>query len=117
MKPDQNRQMRNRPLSNRRGLQPQKNFFQSNGPDVKIRGAARQVAEQYLQLARDAHAGNNPVAAENYLQHAEHYFRLVGAAEAAQFRVQKGEARVSGEFNPEDLNGEDWVGAVPDRFS
>lgn len=79
------------------------------------------MAEQYLQLARDARTGNNPVAAENYLQHylqhAEHYFRLIGAARAAQFRTQFGDGRVSGEFDPEDLNDEDDVGALPDRFS
>src|ERR1700674_912951 len=105
MKPDQNRQMRNRAMSNRRGPQSQNQFFQSNGPNVKIRGTARQVAEQYLQLARDAHTGNNPVGAENYLQHAEHYFRLVRAAEAAQVRAQTGDS------DPEDLNDEDDVGA------
>ena len=117
MKPDQNRQMRNRAMSNRRGPQSQNQFFQSNGPNVKIRGTARQVAEQYLQLARDAHTGNNPVGAENYLQHAEHYFRLVRAAEAAQFRAENGDAQVSGDSDPEDLNDDDDVGALPDRFS
>ena len=111
MKPDQNRQMNNRSKSNRRGPQSQNQFFQSNGPNVKIRGTARQVAEQYLQLARDAHTGNDPVAAENYLQHAEHYFRLIAAAEAAQVHAQNGDS------DPEDINDEDDVGALPDRFS
>jgi hypothetical protein len=117
MKFDQNRQMRNRSMSNRRGPQSQNQYFQSSGPNVKIRGTARQVAEQYLQLARDAHTGNDPVAAENYLQHAEHYFRLIRAAEAAQFRAENGDARVSGDSDPEDLNDEDDVGTLPDRFS
>ena len=75
------------------------------------------MAEKYLQLARDAHTGNDPVAAENYLQHAEHYFRLIGAAEAAQVRAQNGDKRVSGDFDPEDINDENDVGALPDRFS
>src|ERR1700691_966795 len=100
MKLEPNRQMRNRPMSNRRGLQSQNQFFQSNGPNVKIRGTAQQVAEQYLQLARDAHTGNDPVAAENYLQHAEHYFRLIAAAEAAQIRVQNGDKGISGDSDP-----------------
>ena len=117
MKPDQNRQMNNRSKSNRRGPQSPNQFFQSNGPNVKIRGTARQVAEQYLQLARDAHTGNDPVAAENYLQYAEHYFRLIGAAEAAQVRAQNGDKGVSGDYNPEDMSDENDVGAVPDRFS
>lgn len=98
-------------MSNRRGPQSPNQFFQSNGPNVKIRGTARQVAEQYLQLARDAHTGNDPVAAENYLQHAEHYFRLIGAAEAAQVRAQNGDRAVSGDFDPEDMNDEKDVGA------
>ncbi|HEX8570688.1 MAG TPA: DUF4167 domain-containing protein, partial [Caulobacteraceae bacterium] len=52
--------------------------FDSNGPDgVKIRGAAQHVFEKYQQLARDAAGGGDRVLAENYLQHAEHYFRLI----------------------------------------
>src|SRR5271154_6780388 len=117
MKPFQNRQTHNRPMSNRRGPQSPNQFFQSNGPNVKIRGTARQVAEQYLQLARAAHTGNDPVVAENYLQHAEHYFRLIAAAEAAQMRVQNGDKGISGGSDPEDLNDEDDGGALPDRFS
>src|ERR1700686_5051455 len=97
MKPFQNRQTHNRPMSNRRGPQSPNQFFQSNGPNVKIRGTARQVAEQYLQLARDAHTGNDPVGAENYLQHAEHYFRLIAAAQAAQALAQSGQQRPPGE--------------------
>ena len=117
MKPNQNRQMNNRPMSNRRAPQSPNDFFQSNGPNVKIRGTARQVAEQYLQLARDAHTGNDPVAAENYLQHAEHYFRLIAAAEEAQVLAQNGDKGVPGGFDPEDMNDENDVGALPDRFS
>jgi len=52
---------------------------------VKIRGPAAHVAEKYLQLARDAQSSGDPVAAENYYQHAEHYFRLIAAAQE-QFR-------------------------------
>ena len=60
-------------------------MYESNGPDVKIRGTASHVAEKYLQLARDAQSSGDPVAAENYYQHAEHYFRLIAAAQE-QFR-------------------------------
>lgn len=59
--------------------------FESNGPDIKIRGSASHVAEKYVQLARDARSSGDPVAAENYYQHAEHYFRLIAAAQE-QFR-------------------------------
>lgn len=54
--------------------------FDSNGPDgVKVRGAAQHVYEKYQQLARDAHTAGDRVVAENHLQHAEHYFRLMRA--------------------------------------
>jgi len=56
---------------------------------VKIRGTAQHVAEKYSQLARDAQASGDPVAAENYLQHAEHYLRIIAAAQE-QFRQQFG---------------------------
>ncbi len=56
--------------------------FESNGPDVKIRGTAAQVAEKYMALARDAASSGDPVLAENYLQHAEHYNRIIMAAQA-----------------------------------
>lgn len=51
--------------------------FDSNGPDVKIRGTATNIFERYCQLARDANAAGDRVAAENYLQHAEHYYRIM----------------------------------------
>jgi hypothetical protein len=71
--------------SNRRNHNPLTRVYESNGPDVKIRGTANHVAEKYLQLARDAHSSGDPVAAENYFQHAEHYFRLIAVAQE-QFR-------------------------------
>ena len=87
----------------------------SNGPDVKIRGNAQHVAEKYLQLARDAHTGGDPVAAENYLQHAEHYFRLIAAAQAAQALAQSGQQRPEGEAN--EFDDDDDFGALSDRFA
>jgi hypothetical protein len=63
-----------------RGRRPQNNHsraFDSTGPDVKIRGTASHVYEKYLQLARDASSAGDRVMAENYLQHAEHYFRIL----------------------------------------
>lgn len=65
------------------GGKPQQNTnraFDSNGPDgVKVRGNAQHVFEKYQQLARDAGSAGDRVLAENYLQHAEHYFRLLRA--------------------------------------
>jgi len=53
--------------------------LESNGPDVKIRGTAIHIHEKYLALARDAHSSGDRIAAENYLQHAEHYHRLLAS--------------------------------------
>src|SRR6202158_2067867 len=60
---------------------PLSRMYESNGPDLKIRGNASHIAEKYLQLARDAQSSGDPIAAENYYQHAEHYFRLIAAAQ------------------------------------
>src|ERR671911_2326153 len=73
--------------NNRKGQNPLTRVYESNGPDVKIRGTASHVAEKYIQLARDAQTSGDPIAAENYYQHAEHYFRLIAAAQE-QFRQQ-----------------------------
>lgn len=66
----------------RKNVNPLSRNFESNGPDVKIRGNAAHIAERYVQLARDATATGDSVTAENYLQHAEHYFRILSAAQA-----------------------------------
>jgi hypothetical protein len=55
--------------------------YESNGPDVKVRGTAQTVADKYLQLARDAHSAGDTVMAEGYFQHAEHYLRIVAASQ------------------------------------
>ena len=98
MRPGQNKQrMRGRPTNNRRGPNPLTRSYESNGPDVKIRGNAHHVAEKYLQLARDAHTSGDPVAAENYLQHAEHYYRVMSAAQAQQQQYQAQQAQQNGQ--------------------
>ena len=58
--------------------------FDSNGPDLRIRGTAQQLFEKYLQLGRDATSGGDRVMAESYFQHAEHYFRILNAMSQAQ---------------------------------
>ena len=92
MRPNQNNSKnrqrgRNNNNGGRKHINPLSRNFESNGPDVKVRGNASHVAEKYLQLARDAQSSGDPVLAENYLQHAEHYFRIVAAAQPQnQFR-------------------------------
>jgi Domain of unknown function (DUF4167) len=59
---------------------PQSNqTFDSNGPDVRVRGTARQIFERYVALAREAATSGDRIAAENFYQHAEHYFRISNA--------------------------------------
>src|SRR5690242_12270349 len=58
--------------------------FDSNGPNVKIRGNAYQVFERYIALAREAQTSGDRVAAENLYQHAEHYFRMMNLAGEGQ---------------------------------
>ena len=53
--------------------------FDSNGPDVRVRGNAQQVLDRYLTLARDATSAGDRIASENYYQHAEHYYRILHA--------------------------------------
>jgi hypothetical protein len=78
--------------------------FESNGPDIKIRGTASHIAEKYLQLARDARSSGDPVAAESYYQHAEHYFRLIAAAQE-QFR--QSQPQHLQQQRPDEVIGED----------
>ena len=76
----------------RKGQNPLTRTYDSSGPDVKIRGTAQHIAEKYMALARDATSSGDRVMAENYLQHAEHYNRIIAAAQAMfQERFQRDE--------------------------
>jgi len=77
----QNRRGRGR---NRKPQNPLSRNLESNGPDVKIRGTASHIAEKYATLARDALSSGDNVAGESYLQHAEHYNRIIMANQAQQ---------------------------------
>jgi hypothetical protein len=81
----QNRRGRGR---NRKSQNPLTRSFESNGPDVKIRGTPAHIAEKYISLARDAQSSGDPVLAESYLQHAEHYNRIIMAFREQQ--IQQG---------------------------
>lgn len=69
--------------------------FESSGPEGKIRGTAQQVLDRYLALGRDASSAGDPIAAEGFFQHAEHYYRLLHAGDG-----------VDGERPPPITNGE-----------
>lgn len=101
----QNRRGRGR---NRKGQSPLTRSFESTGPDVKIRGTPAHIAEKYMSLARDATSSGDPVLAENYLQHAEHYNRIIMAFREQQ--ISQGGGDVNGmprrPFN--DMEGDDY---------
>ena len=84
MRPGPNKRSRGRgnggnPHYNRPRMPQRSQTFDSNGPNVKIRGNAYQVFERYVALAREAATAGDRIAAENLYQHAEHYFRVMNA--------------------------------------
>src|SRR5712692_10254647 len=70
----------NRPFQQQQRPPQRSQTFDSNGPNIKIRGSAHQVFQRYLALAREAAIAGDPIAAENLYQHAEHYFRVSNAS-------------------------------------
>lgn len=101
------------------GNQPlnRNHVFDSQGPDLRLRGTAQQLFEKYLQLGRDATSGGDRVAAEGYFQHAEHYFRILGAMNAAQ-QQSGGQPQPNGQqqrprYNGPEANMQDAEDALP----
>ena len=111
MRPQQqNRRMRGRNNNNnnnntRKGPNPLTRSYESNGPDVKIRGSAQQIADKYMTLGRDAQSAGDRVMAENYLQHAEHYNRIIAAAQAQMPQQQVRDNR--DDFDDDDEERDD----------
>ena len=84
------RRPRGRNNNNRgRHQNPRNQTFDSNGPEGRVRGSATQVLERYLAQARDAQAAGDGVLAENLFQHAEHYYRVLSAANAQAEQQQR----------------------------
>jgi hypothetical protein len=92
------------------GFNPNRSY-DSSGPEVKIRGTASHIYEKYLQLARDANASGDRIMAENYLQHAEHYYRIMAAAQAQQAQWQA--QQVANGQQPRPGGTGDQPGMVP----
>src|SRR5215204_4412919 len=114
MRPGQNRRMRGRNNNRNKGPNPLTRSYESNGPDVKIRGTAQHIADKYAQLARDAQASGDPVGAENYLQHAEHYYRIIAAAQE-QYREQFGGFQRSPDDDGDEEGAAFGYGSAGDR--
>ena len=99
-----------------KGPNPLTRSYESNGPDVKIRGTAQHIAEKYLQMGRDAQATGDYVTAESYFQHGEHYLRIIATAHEAmrlanpQFRPYEPQ---DGEDGDEDEDGAPFAPGTP----
>ena len=97
-------------------MAPRSHTYESSGPEVKVRGSAAQVLERYLAMARDASAAGDRIAAENYLQHAEHYYRVLNANGNFQHRGPSGQGQ-GGPYNggnggqPQGVQGPGHPGA------
>lgn len=96
---------------NRKGANPLTRTYDSTGPDVKVRGTAQHVAEKYMSLARDSQSSGDRVMAENYLQHAEHYNRIIAAAQAQmQDRSQRDDRSDNDDSDDNQANGNQAFG-------
>lgn len=106
-----------------RRVNPRVQTFDSNGPEVRIRGNAIQITEKYLTLARDANAAGDRILAESYFQHAEHYQRMLNEANEEMARnnpqafqqqqQQQQQANGEGEQPQLDGNAQPAAGAAP----
>lgn len=109
----QNRRGRGRNNNNnnqgRKGQNPLTRSFESAGPDIKIRGTPAHIAEKYMALARDAQSSGDPVLAENYLQHAEHYNRIIMTYREQQMQQGGGEMQ-NGAARPRSASFGDAAG-------
>lgn len=84
--------------------------FESSGPDGKIRGTAQQVLDRYLALGRDANSAGDPITAEAFYQHAEHYHRLLRAD--SENDRNNARQRQAGDAAAEQASEDDGVDAV-----
>lgn len=88
--------------------------FDSSGPEGKVRGTPQQIIDKYLALARDAQLSSDRVAEQSFLQHAEHYTRMLSEAqremaERQQQQQQAGQQRGEGggDDQPRQRDGDD----------
>ena len=108
----------NNPYRNRQQIPHRSQTLDSNGPNVKIRGTPHQIFERYVALAREASTSGDRVAAENLYQHAEHYFRVMNAAnEGHQHRVMPPTAATDLETERAEEEGAEMAGPVRTSLS
>lgn len=106
--------------NNRKGQNPLTRSFESNGPDMKIRGTPAHIAEKYMSLGRDAMASGDRVLAENYLQHAEHYNRIIMTyrdQQVGQGADAGGQNRQRQQPQHDQIDSDDGSGSDGDDYS
>lgn len=109
MRPGQSNK-RGRGRGGRKGPSPLSRSYESNGPDVKIRGTAQHIADKYINLARDAQSSGDTVLSEAYFQHAEHFYRIVAAAQQQmnqQVNVKRADDPIDSDEGDEQREGFD----------
>jgi hypothetical protein len=110
-RPPRGRFSGNRPLGQQQRTPQRNQTFDSNGPNVRVRGSANQIFERYVALAREAATGDDRIAAENLYQHAEHYFRISNAArDGNQQEPAPPNASANAEAGGEPEQGSDETG-------
>ena len=114
----QNNNRRQRGRNNNRRNQPNRNqVFDSNGPNVRVRGNAQQIMDKYMALARDAQSAGNHVLAEAFFQHGEHYLRihLVNQAAVEEAKARKEKQREERQAKSAGDNNADEQAATADE--
>ncbi len=106
MKHGQNNRRQRSRNNGRRYPNQRGNSFESNGPDIKVRGTAQQVLDKYQSLARDAFSTGDRVLAEGYLQHAEHYHRIMQADKESQQQRDNSRGRDNRQQAPEEASAD-----------
>lgn len=109
MRQGQNNSKRSRGRGGRKPQHSTNRAYDSNGPDVKIRGNAAHICEKYQQLARDAISAGDRIAAENYYQHAEHYYRLLLAAQQGPEGQQRPQTNLAYRPDEDEENEGDFA--------
>jgi len=91
---------RSRPFRRTNSNRNHSDNFNTGNNGARVRGSLSTVLEKYKNLAKDAMSSGDHIGAENYLQHAEHYTRVINI---------KNEKNVNGNSfdNKNDLKNKD----------
>ena len=98
-------QRRGRSRNNQNRRPGRNQSFDSNGPSVRLRGTAAQLNEKYQALARDAASAGDRVMAENYHQHADHYYRVMISLNPPQIRDEDRQPDLADSEDAQPLDG------------